>query len=228
MASIKPNTTIREYQNFVQQVYGVPNDQHWDTQEMLTNTQRFTMRGMKGIRKGNTAKITLNLLITLTWFGSLMNRLHIDLEQEIWNRFPYMCSYCAHCPCVCKGQKVKTRKKVVFNEKKRPKTLADFQDMFKAIYPPETRSIEHVGIHLAEEMGELSEAVLQYQSFRNKEDFMKITQEAADFFSCIMGVCNSMRVSVARELSHLFSKNCHICKRAPCECSFPFVANFKS
>ena len=66
MASIKPNTTIREYQDFVKEVYGVPNDQYWDSQEMLTNIQRFTLRGIKGIRKGDTSKIILNLLITQT------------------------------------------------------------------------------------------------------------------------------------------------------------------
>lgn len=228
MASIKPNTTIREYQNFVKEVYGVPNDQYWNSQEMLTNIQRFTMRGMKGIRKGNTVKIVENLLIAQTWFASLMNRLHIDLEEEIWKRFPSMCSYCAHCPCVCKVQKIKTRKRVILNERKRPKTLADFQDMFKAIYPPRTRSLEHAGIHLAEELGELSEAVLRYQSIRRKEDLAKIGQEAADFFSCLMGVFNSMNVPVAKEFSTLFSHNCHVCKKAPCECGFAFVANFKS
>ena len=157
-----------------------------------------------------------------------MNRLHIDLEKEIWNRFPYMCSYCAHCPCVCKTQKVKTRKRVVFNEKKRPKTLADFQNMFQAIYPSKTRSLEHSGIHLAEEMGELSEAVLQYQGLRKKEDLAKIAQEAADFFSCLMGVLNSMHVSVAKEFSTLFSHNCHVCRKAPCECSFIDITKFKS
>ena len=228
MASIKPNTTIREYQNFVQEVYGVPNDQYWNSQEMLTNIQRFCMRGVKGIRKGDTAKTIFNLLIAQTWFGSLMNRLHIDLQEQVWKRFPYMCSYCAHCPCICKVQKIKTRKKVVFYERKRPKTFADFQDMFWAIYPPESRTLEHAGIHLAEEMGELSEAVLRYQGLRKKKDFTKITQEAADFFSCLMGVFNFMHIPVARELSALFSHNCHVCKKAPCECSFAFVANFKS
>lgn len=100
--------------------------------------------------------------------------------------------------------------------------------MFKAIYPPETRSITDAGIHLAEEMGELSEAVLQYQGLRQKEDFAKIVSEGADFFSCLMGVFNSMRVSAAQELSRVFSNNCHVCKKAPCECSFAFVANYKS
>lgn len=127
MASIKPTATIRNFQNFVREVYGVPNDQYWDSQEMLTNIQRFVMRGIKGIRKGDTTKTVMNLLITQSWFASLMNRLHIDLEQGIWKRFPFMCSYCAHCPCICKAQKIKSRKKVVCNEKNAPKPLPTFK-----------------------------------------------------------------------------------------------------
>ncbi len=228
MASIKQNTSIQEYQNFVQQVYGISNDRYFDTGDMLTNIQRFTMRGIKGIRKGNKAKVKLNLLIAQSWFMSLMNRLHIDIQENIWKRFPYLCSYCAHCPCVCKIEKVKTRKKIVPNNKKQPKTFADFQEMFKAIYPSSTRTLEHAGIHLAEELGELSEAVLKYQGVRDKDDFNKIMFEAADFFSCLMGVFNSIDVSAAKELSKLFVQNCHACKKIPCECSFTFITNFES
>ncbi len=228
MASVKLNTTIREYQNFTQEVYGVPNDRHFDAKDMLTNIQRFTMRGIKGVRKGDKEKLKLNLLIAESWFISLMSRLHIDIEEAIWKRFPYLCSYCGKCPCACKIQKVKTRKKIAPNNAKRPKTFAGFQEMFRTIYPPITRTLEHSGIHLAEEMGELSEAVLKYQSARNAEDLHNIALEAADFFSCLMGVLNSIGVSVSNELSAMFTHNCHACKKAPCECSFAYVMNFKS
>jgi len=47
-------------------------------------------------------------------------------------------------------------------------------------------------------------------------------------FSCIMGVFNSLDINVAEELSLMFGENCHACKKAPCECNFVDVANFKS
>ena len=35
-------------------------------------------------------------------------------------------------------------------------------------------------------------------------------------------------VSTAKELSQLFTCNCYVCKRMPCECTFDFIINFKS
>src|SRR3989338_8601085 len=75
MAQVTPNTTIQEYQDFVREVYSVPNDRYYDTSNMLTNIQRFVMRWIKGIRKNDNNKITHNLLIAQSWFMSLMNQL---------------------------------------------------------------------------------------------------------------------------------------------------------
>jgi len=228
MASVKENTTIKEYQNFVKEVYGLPNDRFFSSDDMLTNMERFIMRGLKGIRIENQEKIKLNLLIALSWFVSLMNRLHINLENEVWQRFPYLCSYCASCPCICEKKKIKERQKVFIDEKKRPKTLKEFQNMFKEIYLPEKRTLEHAGVHLAEELGEFSEAMLAYHGTRIEEDFKKIELEAADLFSCFMSVFNSLGINMAKELSIMFSNNCHICKNAPCTCSFIDITKFKS
>ena len=99
MASVKQYTTIREYQNFVKEVYGLPNDRYFGVWDMISNVERFTMRGLKGIRKRNKEKTKINLLIAFSWFMSTMNRLHVDIENQVWERFPYLCSYCSSCPC---------------------------------------------------------------------------------------------------------------------------------
>jgi hypothetical protein len=88
MASVKPDISLKEYQNFVQEVYGLPNDRYFSTWDMISNMERFMMRGLKGIRKGDREKTKLNVLIALSWFISIMNQLHIDIEEEIWKRFP--------------------------------------------------------------------------------------------------------------------------------------------
>lgn len=228
MASVKPNTTISEYQKFVKEVYGLNNDRYFSTWDMITNVERFATRGLKGIRKGDKEKTKLNLLISLSWFASMMNQLHINLENEVWKRFPFLCSYCGSCPCVCKEEKVEKRRKVSIDETRRPKTFEGFQNMFNEIYPAEKRTLEHAGIHLAEELGEFSEATLKYRGSHKDEDFKKIPLETADVFSCFMGVFNSLGPNVAKELSVMFSDNCHACHKAPCECDFTFISEFKS
>lgn len=228
MASVKPNTTIKGYQDFVKEVYGINNDRNFNLRDMLSNIERFAMRALKGIRKGDKEKTKINLLISVSWFVSMMNQLHIDLEDAVWNRFPYLCSYCASCPCACKDKKIKKRKRVIIDGSRRPKTFEDFQKMFRKIYPPENRTIEHAGVHLAEEVGELSEAVLAYRGLHEEKDFKNLVLESADLFSCFISVFNSLEVNAIGEISKMFSNNCHVCRNAPCTCNFNNIVNFKS
>ena len=85
MASVKRDTTIKEYQDFVNDVYGLNNLRNYTALDMLTNIERFAMRALKGIRKKDQEKIKTNLLIALSWFMSLTNQLRIDLEGEVAN-----------------------------------------------------------------------------------------------------------------------------------------------
>lgn len=228
MPSVSKDTTIKQYQNFVSTVYGRSNERHFSLWDMHTNMERFAMRALKGIRKNELEKTKLNLLISLSWFISTLNRLHIDLEAEIWKKFPYMCSYCGACPCECLAKKVKTKQPLNIDESKKPKTLEEFQKMFAQVYPPSSRNLDHAGVHLAEEIGEFSEAMLAYSGGHKKEElFNEILSEAADLFSCIAGVFNSMNVGIAQELAKIFQNNCHECKKSPCECSFDHIIKFK-
>jgi NTP pyrophosphatase (non-canonical NTP hydrolase) len=118
--------------------------------------------------------------------------------------------------------------KIEVNPRMRPRTISEYQKMFAEIYPPSRRSLEHAGIHLAEEVGELSEAVLQFRGRHSEEDFNLVVLEASDLYSCMMGVMNSLGVDYEKELVGMFSKGCHICRKSPCVCDYQFVINFKS
>ena len=228
MPSINQDTSLKQLQSFIEEVYSLNNDRHYDIADMLGNIQRFAMRGLKGIRKGNIEKAKKNLIISSTWFISTLNRLHIDLEEEVWRRFPNLCSYCGARPCSCKAQKLEARQDVPVVDSQRPVTMADFQLMFSGIYPPASRSLEHAGVHLAEEIGEFSEALLAYRGERAERDFREVVIEAADYFSCLMGVFNSMKLDFSLELSKMFLKNCHECLSAPCACSYINVKKYES
>jgi len=228
MPTILPDMSIQQFQLFVKEVYEKPNLRFYEIAEMLNNIQRFSMRGLKGLRKSDADKTKRNLMISFSWFVSTLVRLRIDLGEEVWKRFPYVCSYCNTCPCKCKVEKIKERQHIIINSDKKPKTLSAYQKMFSEIYPAPSRSIEHAGVHLAEELGEFLEAFWAYRTDRKKEDFKKLKTEAADYFSCLIGVCNSINIDLAKELALFFPHNCHECREAPCICSFEKVKNFAS
>lgn len=228
MASIVQDTTVRAYMDFMRDVYSVSNDRHFSLGDMMTNIDRFIMRGLKGIRKGDEEKTVLNLLIAFSWFASFVNRFHIDIENEVWERFPGACSYCAAAPCDCGEKRPAKRQVMRGDEKDKPAILHDFQEMFETIYPAKNRSLEKAGIHLAEEMGELSESLLDYRGHHNEKTLKNVKLEAADLFSCFLGVFNSLQRDVAEASAALFRENCHVCKQAPCQCDFDFIMTFKS
>jgi NTP pyrophosphatase (non-canonical NTP hydrolase) len=83
-------------------------------------------------------------------------------------------------------------------------------------------------IHLAEETGEVSETVNVFLGEHKSIQFEKITQELADWVSCMFGVANSSEIDITKELVKMYSNNCHVCHKAPCVYKFEFVYKFRS
>jgi len=225
---LKNNQTLRDLQLVINEIYSVTDDRLYDTWDILSNQERFMMRSLKGIRKNDKEKLKNNLLVATSWFLAVMNRFHIDIEEAVLQRFPNSCSYCSGSPCRCRIIKPKKRKKLIPRSGQRPKNIRDFQAMFEKIYPHSERTLEHAGIHLAEEQGEVSEAVQIYFGSHQKKYFRNIIEESADYFSCLMGVFNSAGIDMEKEMLKFFSKGCHKCHRSPCACSFVTVAEFSS
>lgn len=228
MYNFKKTGTISDFQKFISDVYSLPDDRLYSIWDLLAQQQRFTMRSIKGIRKGNIEKIKTNLLISLSWLMAICNRLHIEIEDEVWNRFPMLCSYCGKKPCVCKAIKATKRVRVRVNNSLRPHTLIAFQKMFNEIYPANSRTLADAGVHLAEEMGEVSEAIHNYLGQHLLKQFDEVKLEISDFVSCIFGVANSANIDVSKELSEMYKNNCHVCHKAPCICNFSTVVQIKS
>lgn len=226
--SLEKGDSIKELQEVNRLIYQESDDKFFNNWEVFSNQERFMMRALKGIRKGDQEKIKLNLCIATSWFLAIMNRLHIDLEEAVWTRFPYLCSYCGSAPCMCKKIKPQKRPKITHDLGKKPQDLSEYQKMFEKIYPAKTRTLDHAGIHLAEEQGEISEAIQIFTGSHDNKYFQSIVEESADYFSCVMGVFNSAGIDFEKEMLEFFENNCHVCHKLPCSCDFTIIAEFKS
>ena len=228
MASIRKSSTLADYQNFIQNVYAVPDDRFFSLEDIITNQQRFTMRALKGIRKNDLEKLEYNLCIAFSWLMAVCNRLHINLDDAILKRFPNSCSYCYMPTCICKKEKYEKSKRKKASPVKNIKKIEDFQKMFERIYPASKRTPEDAGIHLAEEMGELNESINVYFGEHMQREFMDIEVEIADYISCLFGLANSFNFEISKKLSEMYHKNCHVCQKIPCICTYSYVTRFKS
>jgi len=228
MRSFRRDGSIADFQTFNREVYGLLDDRLYSIWDLLAQVQRFGMRALKGIRKENKEKLKKNLLISFSFLTAIASRLHIDVEEEAWKRFPMLCSYCGKKPCSCKKIKLNKRKKVKINARLRPKNLAEFQNMFNMIYPATSRTLPDAGVHFAEEIGEVTEAVHNFSGQHQQKQFEEIKFEIADCVSCIFGVANSADIDCAVGLAEIFSNNCHVCHKAPCVCGFSVIARAKT
>lgn len=228
MSNFSSRGTLGEFQKTIEKIYGVNNDRLYSISDMVANQEKFTMRALKGIRKGDTEKMKNNLLIAFSWMISLANRLQIDLEDMVWKRFPAVCSYCGNSPCVCRSMKPGKRAVIKIDGSRKPKSLKETQEMFARVYPAEGRTLSEAGVHLAEEMGEINEAIHTFFGEHKEEQFGFIQEELADYISCVFGVANSAGFNFGQELAELFGNNCHVCHQSPCECTFSFVAGYRS
>jgi NTP pyrophosphatase (non-canonical NTP hydrolase) len=220
--------SLSKFQELIQKIYGLPDDRLFSLWDLVSNQERFTMRALKGIRKNDKNKLSKNLLISFSWLMAIANRLHLDVEEETWKRFPARCSYCGTKPCSCKKQKASPKARFIRNINLKPGSLSGFQKMFSDIYPASGRSLSEAGVHLAEEMGELSEAIHCFLGEHKKNQFDQIGIEIADFISCVFGVANSAKIDVAGELAKMYFKNCHVCHEVECRCNFNFVGKYRS
>lgn len=228
MASLAKNASLQDFQTLIRDIYGVPDDRLFSLSDLISNLERFTMRSLKGIRKEDVNKIELNLLVAFSWLMAIANRLHLDMDKIVIERFPYICSYCLKCPCICKKKKFQKRKKAVINNVIPPQTIAELQTMFEKIYPASSRSLSAAGVHLAEEIGELSESCHIYQGEHKQRQFLSICTEAADYVSCLFGVANSANINILNALVEMYKNNCHICHKSPCVCNFSYIAQYSS
>ncbi len=228
MAAFLKDGTIADFQAFNHVVYGRIDDRYYATWDLLNQQQRFTMRALKGIRKRDTEKLKLNLLVSMSFLMAIANRFHINVEEEMWRRFPTLCSYCGKHICACKTIKPRNRKEVVIDNRLRPKNMLGFQKMFAKIYPPAKRTLADAGVHLAEEAGEVSEAIHNFIGQHKMRQLEDIKLEIADYLSCLFGVANSAKINVAGELARMFKNNCHVCHKAPCTCTFASVTRYRS
>lgn len=214
---------FKAFQRFVGSVYGPPDDRWFDVADLVTNTHRFTARALKNIRQGDFQIAAFHIALAQSWLASIANRLDLNLDLVVWSNFAYRCPYCCGCPCCCPGHGDAARLP-------RPAAIAEYQFMFAQIYPQSKGSLVRAASHMAEEMGELAEAVMIYRTGHTHEGLERVALETADYVSCALGVFNALGATIDLPetelewtLQTVFCDGCHVCHCLPCTCEYEFV-----
>jgi NTP pyrophosphatase (non-canonical NTP hydrolase) len=182
------------------------------------------------------------LVKTLTWWMALCGKAGLrEAEDLIWLKFPDACPYCEQKPCLdagckpAKGDDQKASRSPHWRSlhvrggrlyRSRPGALSEWQRMFAEIYPQNVRrDPRDLLSRLAEEMGELAEAIrllpLTPAFFIN---------ESIDVFAWIMAIANHIDpradqnpeergVFLDEAFVRSYSSGCPECEERLCACA---------
>ncbi len=220
---VNKNSSLAEFQANNSKLYLVVNDRNYSIDEMFARLLRHVTHILKAVRKAEQGEridpeyVEYHLCMAFSWTLALLNRFHIDLSKDMWVKFPGLCPYCLSAPCCCK-QRPKKRKKLTGKSRgKRPVRLRDWQKMFAEIYP---NVVLISAIHLAEEAGEVDEALHAHSATHQEEMFDKAVEELIDVVTNIFAVANCRGIDLADRMTRYFSKNCPGCRHSPCGCGY--------
>ena len=215
-------SSLRSLQGLNQNVYGVTNDRNFSIIDMQSRLHRHTTQILKCVRKEDGRTIRYHLCSSLSWCMALANRLHFDVANEMWVAFPGVCPYCLSTPCACKKQRRQQRQKNIAPTRRQPVSLSAWQKMFWRIYP---NIVIKSAIHLAEEAGEVDEALRNHLATHNAEWLRKATEEIIDTVTNIFAVASCLDINLAEEAVEYFADGCPGCKTAQCQCGYATVDN---
>ncbi len=221
---IDSDSSLIEVQNHNDTVYREVNDRHYSAEKMFARLHRHITHILKAVRKHEWEKreeayenIMYHLCMAFSWSLAMLNRYHINLSDDMWRRFPGVCPYCLEAPCACKQRPTERQKLVGKTRGKQPVSLRDWQEMFARVYP---NVVLVSAIHLAEEAGEVNEALQAHSATHRDDCFWKIIEELVDAITNIFSVANCLRLDLAAGMAEYFSDGCPRCQRSPCECGY--------
>ncbi len=217
---INSSSSLSEFQENNNMIYLVTNDRNYSIEKMFARLHRHITHVLKAVRKEKYDNIMYHLCMAFSWALAIFNRFHINLADDMWSRFPGLCPYCLGAPCCCK-QRPKERQKITGSSRgEQPILLRDWQKMFAEIYP---NVVLVSAIHLAEEAGEVDEALHAHSATHKEDWFWKAVEELVDAITNIFGVANCLNLDLAIGMAEYFSGGCPKCHNFPCECGYVAV-----
>jgi len=218
--------SLYQWQNHVERIYGKrnaskPEEIIWF--RVLENASKVA----ENLRRYRYGEGMQSLSHVFCWLCAFCIRTNRNIEEIVWKKYPYVCPYCrkdrerAVKSCTCPGHRMETeetpthKKEMMINEeilknfrkifnKNKPRSLDGWVRMFDRLYENSnySASIEHIGFHLTEEVGEVGRV------WRRKQEFEKRVQKGLEKGTDIKKARFQFEVDLDYEIADVFSWAC--------------------
>lgn len=185
-----PTATLDQWQEEFWCVYSEP-DKERDLHKTWSMAYEDATRVGEAIRENNMENCLKYLAHTFCWIASFVAKLKYDrsvhgrfkiprfrykLSRVVWEKYPRICPKCTEPKCRCpvldkEDMPEEPEREKILNKKrrseKRPDSMSDWGDMFGHIYDKAhfIRSLDELGFHLLEEMGEVEEVIRKLATY---------------------------------------------------------------
>lgn len=218
--------SMSQWQNHFEKIYGERNrgkDPEIIWFRVLENASKVA-ESLRRYEYGNAFIYLAHMFCWTLGFCSLTRR---NVKDTVWKKYPYVCPYCrkdrenVFKSCTCMGQRREIEetptheKERMLNEqilahfrthfaKKKPKKLDDWVLMFAKIYDNAnySASVEHIGFHLMEEVGEVSRV------FRRMGEYEKRVKRGFEEGTDINKAREQYELDLDYEIADVFSWMC--------------------
>lgn len=220
---IRPES-LTEWQKMFSAIYKEHDNQFYETPHLLLRVVEEMSQMAEAIRKDDLPALISKIPEVFCWLMAYYDRLDIDIEEALWKKYPGICPYCFRrekCLCITEDSKSKYNpdnpkyKPFRRDRKKMPKSLKEWQLMFKKIYGNINRleSKKRLWFHFMEEIGEIS------REFR-KNDRRHLEEECADGLAWLLPFCTKLEVDLDELTWNRYPWECDICHKEKCECKY--------
>lgn len=214
--------TLCGFQKMFRHIYGRMNIDKYSAEELVMRLMEESTKMMELVRKDLRKYISIRLAHIYSWTNAVTNRLEIDLQEALWNKFPGVCSYCLRdkdCICGLEHPEFSEEQKTNFLRRKRrehdnePHSISEHQAFHKLLYGKQNERILLIQTvaHIAEEAGEVSE---QYR-LGSKET---TAVELADVVSWIFATFTRLEVDAEETIWNTYPYECVTCHQDRCQC----------
>jgi hypothetical protein len=212
----KKDKTIKQWMEVFSELYS-ETDSDRTPEQMWIAVMAHTSSIGEAIRKSAFESLMDSAAHTFCWLCSFVNKIN-KLQNDVFSinetlcgivslKYPHACGHCRGNPCACDAvsldkEKNKSAKYVdLFDRRKRilasfeAYTIEDTTSMFKDIYSGRIhiQTLESIGFHFLEEIGEAAICVRQLSQFRRVTDDPK-TKVSLDFLrelTSVEGIVNN-------------------------------------
>lgn len=220
------DASMNQWQRHFEKIYGERNkgkDPEIIWFRVLENASKVA-ENLRRYEYGNAFIYLSHMFCWTLGFCSLIER---RVEEIVWKKYPYVCPYCrkdkeeVFKSCTCAGQRreieetpthekermineeILTHFRTHFSDRK-PRKLDDWVHMFDEIYGNVnySASIEHIGFHLMEEVGEVGRVL------RRSKEYERRVAEGFEKGTDINKARKQYEVDLDYEIADVFSWTC--------------------